>query len=71
MDSKQVLEKGNIELAESASLTEAARHEVLAENVKKRKAKLIKLGAMLALMVITLIFVTMHMITKQMTAETA
>ena len=58
MDSKQVLEKGNIELAESASLTEAARHEVLAENVKKRKAKLIKLGAMLALMVITLIFVT-------------
>lgn len=58
MDSKQVLEKDNIELAESASLTEAARHEVLAENVKKRKAKLIKLGAILALMVITLIFVT-------------
>ena len=71
MDSKQVLKKDNIELAESASLTEAARHEVLAENVKKRKAKLIKLGAMLSLMVITLIFVTMHMITKQMTAETA
>ena len=71
MDSKQVLEKGNIELAESASLTEAARHEVLAENVKKRKAKLIKLGAILALMVITLIFVTIAWFTMNRETSTS
>lgn len=70
MDSKQVLEKGNIELAESASFTEAARHEVLAENVKKRKAKLIKLGAMLALIVITLIFVTIAWFTMNRETST-
>ena len=71
MDSKQVLKKGNIELAESASLTEAAGHEVLAENVKKRKAKLIKLGAMLALMVITLIFVTIAWFTMNRETSTS
>ncbi len=57
-NSKDILEKGNIDAEKSASLEAAARQEVLAENAKKRKARLIKLGAMLAMTVIVLVFVT-------------
>ena len=56
-------EKNNINLETAAS-------EIL-EGKKRQKAALIKIGAMLVLSLIMFIFSSMHMITKQITAETA
>lgn len=60
----QMNEKNNINLAKSAS-------EEISERKKMQKAALIKIGVMLVLSVILFIFSSMHIITKQMTAETA
>ena len=69
-NSKDILEKGNIDVTESASLEAAARQEVLAENAKKRKARLIKLGAMLAMTAIVLVFVTIAWFTMNREVQT-
>ncbi|MCR5541347.1 MAG: hypothetical protein K6F71_11120 [Ruminococcus sp.] len=58
------------ELAQSASLSSPIVDEI-AEKKKNQKKSLIKMGAMGILTLILLIFSSLHMITKQMTAETA
>lgn len=54
----------------AASDTEQQASDLVEEN-NKRKKRLIRLSILLAFVMLVLIFSTMHMITKQMTAETA
>lgn len=71
---KQMNDKNNKlnigELKQSASPS-SAKADVTAENIYNRKKALIKMGAIGALLIVMIIFGTMHMQIKQMTAETA
>lgn len=58
------------ELPQSASQSSQVVDE-LAEKKREQKKSLIKVGAMLVLSIIMLIFSSLHMTIKQMTAETA
>ena len=58
------------ELPQSASQSSQAVNEI-AEKKRNQKKSLIKLIAMGVLIAVTIIIGSMHMITKQMTAETA
>ena len=58
------------ELPQSASQS-SLKVDELAEKKRNQKKSLIKLGAMGVLTAVTIIIGSMHMITKQMTAETA
>ena len=55
---------------EAEEYAEARLEDLKAEN-NNRKKRLIKLGTMLTLTVLILVFTTMHMQIKQMTDETA
>ncbi|MBR1663322.1 MAG: hypothetical protein IJ696_03235 [Ruminococcus sp.] len=58
------------ELPKSASLSSLTVDEI-AEKKRNQKKSLIKIGAMAILTLVLLIFSSMHMQIKQMTAETA
>ena len=58
------------ELAQSAS-SSSPKVDELAEKKKNQKKSLIKMGAMGVFVLVMLIFSSLHMQIKQMTAETA
>ncbi len=71
MKDNNELEARKLENAESASLAVAGDMSAEEEMLRLRKIKLIKFGAVVFLSAVMLVFMTMHMITKQMTAKTA
>lgn len=59
------------DLVKKAEEHAEAQISELKDEKSRRKKSLIKNGSMLVLVALVLIFTTMHMTTKQMTAETA